>query len=328
MNEATKPTSQKMTAMAKVIIGVHGLGNKPDKEILHEWWRLSLMEGLQNNGYEAELPHFEMVYWADVTNPKPLDVNIDDENDPLYIRERYTPSVKGFTRKENRFLKWIMRYLGKQLNKIFLNEDFTLKHEFIPDFIVRRYFKDLDVYYRDEGTAETPPDEQKKEIIKKRLADCLEKHKDSEIMLIAHSMGSIIAFDVLSFITPHIPIHTFITIGSPLGLPLVVGKIAAQYKPNPDGEREMLTPPGIHGNWFNFSDMLDKITFNYQLSRKYQFNKNAIRPRDFAIINDYHSNSGKQNPHKSFGYLRTAKLARMVNYFIHGDFRLRSRVGG
>jgi hypothetical protein len=302
--------------MARVIIGIHGLGNKPDKETLQEWWRLSLLEGLQMHGYHAELPHFEMVYWADIINTKPLDAGLQDEQNPLYISEKYTPSVEGFKQKDNRFLKWIIRYLGKQLNKIFLKEDFTLRYEFIPDFLVRRYFRDLDVYYQDEGSAETPPDELKKEMIKRRLADSLEKYKNSEIMLIAHSMGSIIAFDVLSFISPHIPVHTFITIGSPLGLPLVVSKIAAQYKTDPEGKTEMITPPGIYGNWFNYSDMLDKITMNYKLSRKYIFNKHAIRPRDFAIVNDYHSEKGKHNPHKSFGYLRAEELARMVSYFL------------
>ena len=34
--------------MARVIIGVHGLGNKPDKDTLYEWWRLSMMEGIHN----------------------------------------------------------------------------------------------------------------------------------------------------------------------------------------------------------------------------------------------------------------------------------------
>lgn len=302
--------------MERVIIGIHGLGNKPDKETLREWWRKSLLEGLEINNYPAELPPFEMVYWADVMHPKPLDVNMDDEEDPLHVSEKYTPAVKGFKERDTRLVKWIMRYLGNQLNKIFLKEDYSLRYAFIPDFLVGRYFTDLEVYYQDKGSAETPTAELKKEIIKRRLADCLEKHKNSEIMLIAHSMGSIVAFDVLSFISPHVPIHTFITIGSPLGLPMVVSKIAAQYKVDPRGKREMLTPPGIYANWFNFSDRLDKITLNYQLSRKYKFNRKAIKPRDFAVVNDYHSEKGKHNPHKSFGYLRTEELARMVSYFM------------
>ena len=71
-------------------------------------------------------------------------------------------------------------------------------------------------------------------------------------------MGSIIAFDVLSFFAPQSKIHTFITIGSPLGLPLVISKIAAQYKNKPSGRKEMVNPPGLYGNWFNFSDVLVK----------------------------------------------------------------------
>ena len=41
-------------------------------------------------------------------------------------------------------------------------------------------------------------------------------------MLIAHSMGSIIGFDVLTFLATDIKINTFITIGSPLGLPVII----------------------------------------------------------------------------------------------------------
>lgn len=33
--------------MARVIIGVHGLGNKPDPETLRSWWEQSMIEGLQ-----------------------------------------------------------------------------------------------------------------------------------------------------------------------------------------------------------------------------------------------------------------------------------------
>ena len=47
-------------------------------------------------------------------------------------------------------------------------------------------------------------------------------------MLIGHSMGSIIAYDVLRIVgrqTPLVPVDHFITIGSPLGLPHVKTKI-------------------------------------------------------------------------------------------------------
>jgi hypothetical protein len=303
--------------MARVILGIHGLGNKPDKDTLSKWWQLSLREGLERHGFKTELPEFIMVFWADILYPKPLDKTIKDPENPYFINEKYTKAKPGFERRTYRYRKRILRYFGKLLYRIFLNEDFTLRYSFIPDYIVRKYFSELNIYYKEECKNEDTEECRKKELIKKRLADVLKEHKNDEILLIAHSMGSIIAFDVLSFFAPESKVHTFITIGSPLGLPLVVSKMASQYKFNPSGKKEMVTPPGIFGNWFNFSDVLDKITLNYKLSRRYQFNKHAIKPRDFNVVNDYTNGVGKHNPHKSYGYLRTKEFAAMLNNFIN-----------
>jgi len=302
--------------MARVILGIHGLGNKPDKDTLSKWWQMSLREGLEWHGFKTELPEFIMVYWADILYPQPLDKTIDDPEDPCFIEEKYTKANPDFVPGKYMFRKKVLRFLGKQLYRIFLNEDFTLKFSFIPDYILRKYFSDLDVYYNEEDKNENTEDFRKKELIKQRLADVLEKHKNDEIMLIAHSMGSIIAFDVLSFFAPHSKVHTFITTGSPLGLPLIVSKIASQYKNNPSGRKEMVTPPGVYGNWLNYSDILDKITLNYKLSRKFKFNRHAIKPRDFNVANDYFNDAGKQNPHKLYGYLRTREFATMLHNFL------------
>ena len=51
--------------MAKVIIGIHGLANKPPKAKLTQWWKKSIVEGLKKNKHMAD-PRFtfRMVYWA------------------------------------------------------------------------------------------------------------------------------------------------------------------------------------------------------------------------------------------------------------------------
>ena len=82
--------------MARVIISVHGLGNKPYKDTLVEWWKLSIMEGLEKNGFKNTLPGLEMVYWADIMHKKPLDRTIDDPESPLYVEEIYTPAPNGY----------------------------------------------------------------------------------------------------------------------------------------------------------------------------------------------------------------------------------------
>ena len=56
-----------MTQMAKVIIGIHGLANKPKKATLAKWWEEAIREGLRvNRGRSDATFEFEMVYWANL----------------------------------------------------------------------------------------------------------------------------------------------------------------------------------------------------------------------------------------------------------------------
>ncbi len=38
-----------VTQMTKVIIGIHGLANKPMRETLADWWEKAIREGLEVN---------------------------------------------------------------------------------------------------------------------------------------------------------------------------------------------------------------------------------------------------------------------------------------
>ena len=134
-------------------------------------------------------------------------------------------------------------------------------------------------------------------------------------MIIAHSMGSIITFDVLNFLIPAAKINTLVTIGSPLGLPIVVSKIAAEQKKKLKGESIMATPPGVTSNWFNFADIMDHVAINFELADDFRENERGILPTDFLVNNNYEIN-GEINHHKSFGYLRTPEFSKILSDFI------------
>lgn len=125
-------------------------------------------------------------------------------------------------------------------------------------------------------------------------------------------MGSIVAFDVISSMAQNISIDTLVTMGSPLGLPVIVSNISQELKLK--SRDQLKTPPNIK-NWYNFSDLLDKIAFNYKLSDDYAENEFGVKPIDSLVINNYEIN-GIRNPHKSFGYLRTPEFAKILNDFI------------
>lgn len=115
--------------MSKIIIGIHGLGNKPKKDILSKWWKESIDEGLKNIGKPNLQYEFELIYWADILNEKPLDENEKDKNSKYYIAEKYLPSDKNFVPKKIELNSLVDQFLYNQFDKIFLNPDFVKNHE-------------------------------------------------------------------------------------------------------------------------------------------------------------------------------------------------------
>jgi len=301
--------------MANVIIGIHGLGNKPPEALLKRWWKLAMNEGLSTNHHDNIVPSFELVFWSDILYKKLLDPAEKNVESPYFVEEKYSRAPEDFPVADFSTRKRVVDYLGKQMNRIFLNEDLTLNYSFISDAIISRYFKDLEIYYSGNFIRGNTLICNVNELIRKRLCDKLKEHRNDNIMLISHSMGSIIAFDALTFIVPDIKINTFITMGSPLGLPVVISKIAAGHRQKGMSDTILRTPQGITGNWYNFSDILDKVAFNYKLSEFFSENKFGIKPVDFLVINNYEIN-GERNPHKSFGYLRTPEFSKVLNDFI------------
>jgi len=125
-------------------------------------------------------------------------------------------------------------------------------------------------------------------------------------------MGAIIAYDVLAHTVPELRIHTLITIGAPLGVPVMVSKIRKEW-----GLATGLppTPEAILERWYNLADLEDKVALDYQLFDDYAPSRRQVAPVDIQVTNDYAVHR-RRNPHKDFGYLRTPELAKICFAFI------------
>ena len=312
--------------MSKVIIGIHGLGNKPPKATLESWWKNSMMEGLKKLGKSVEIPHFELVYWADILYDKPLDENILEKDDPYFLDEKYTPGLADFKPEENSLRQKVLDFIEEQLDKLFLNEDLTVNYSGLTDMVIHRYFKDLETYYVEECLDENEEKCLARKLIRERLVATLKKYEGDEVMLISHSMGTIIAYDVLTFLLPYFTIHTFVTMGSPLGFPVVQGKIAAEWQSKRLVPPKLKTPPGVRKHWYNFADLKDRIALIYDLSENFQANYRGIVAEDFVVYNDYH-NGIDYNPHKSFGYLRAPQFSKLLARFARSSNPLKRFFG-
>jgi len=300
--------------MAKVIIAIHGLRNKPPKDLLEKWFVKSIEEGFKSEGFKVNLPEFELAYWADVLYDKPLSLDEKDPESPYFLDEPYLPA------KENRIVvsyhirRKVVRFLKKIIYKFTLKKDYELRYPFLSKTFLHNNFRDLEIYFAENCEDFKTEDCKAKQEIDRRLISLLKKHKDDEIFLIAHSMGSIIAYEVLSFIIKDIKIHTFVTIGSPLGAPFVVSRIANYLKAR-NKEVKLTTPEPVYRHWYNFSDIRDSIALDYILADDFEANSHGVKVVDRLVFNDYKIRK-TINPHKSFGYLRTPEFIAVLKEFI------------
>jgi len=301
--------------MKSVVIGIHGLGNKPPEKLLRSWWLESIQEGMVKAGKAGPDVPFDLACWADVIHPTPLDPFIKDKDDPLYLDEHYTAGGLKKKEKASSLMADVLKYIEGQMDRIFLNDDLSINFRNVTDKLIHHYFSDLEAYYGEKCIPAIGQDCSAREAIQHRLISKLEQYRGYRILLVAHSMGSIVAYDVLSELAGKYPVHTFVTIGSPLGLPVIVGRISAARKSRGLGILKPPVPECITESWLNMSDIRDRIALDHTLADDYLENSRGLGVRDKYVYNDYEMD-GKPNPHKSFGYLRTPEMADVITEFL------------
>jgi pimeloyl-ACP methyl ester carboxylesterase len=278
-----------------VIIGIHGLDNKPAKDVLRDWWEDSLAEGLLRNHNLITRPPVQLTYWADIQYREPLSREEDQEP---YLKalgqERlrlYDP--RRFDKTRACLQKWGGRTIDKGKDLIGLDEP--------VEQLLGIKCKDLRDYYSNE---------EKRKQMRARLSDLLSQHQNDKIFLIAHSMGSIIAYDVLRQLekTESTKVEHFVTIGSPLGLPLVTLNIRQEFGAT-------RSPENVQ-RWTNIADPRDRVAIDCNLSDEYGASASGIRPQDVLVHNGYVSPLGNENNHKIYGYLRVPEFSAVLSEFL------------
>ena len=274
------------------IIGIHGLANKPAELTLTKWWKDALEEGLKQNMDLNPGINFELVYWAD----QMYDASIPDHEN----KEKYYEAGAGALKRYKD--GWRDDLVAGLLNVTGGAADFAkswLDMRTAANAVLEAKLNDLYLYYTDTAI---------RDALRNKLKRTLSDHKGSRTMLIAHSMGSIFAYDVLRQIGREDPTYRldhFVTIGSPLGLPHVIHTIREE------GNGRLVRTPSVVKKWINFADRFDPVALDVHLSGDFEANDRGVEVVDDMVSNDYEGIH-----HKSYGYLRTPELSEAVARFI------------
>ena len=189
--------------MGNIIIGIHGLDNKPKEATLAKGWKDAMLEGLEKNAsIRVNDLDFVPVHWADVMygapDPKP---------------DLYKPAKSGaIKRYRDCWLDVLRKGIGSTVGDFFDDMKEFFGMDKTADAVLKRKLPDLYNYYQDS---------KKRGELRKRFRDAILANRDKRIMVVGHSMGSIISYDVLRALgkeDPSLRIDHYVTIGSPLGI--------------------------------------------------------------------------------------------------------------
>lgn len=245
------------------IVYIHGIRGKPPEPEYHAEWDAAL----RHSGYVAG-GETRMMYWAD-------------------IRLGLTPEVLRAAKahaKERRARRWV--HLRPQTNSpLGYAIAFVLR---LADPVVRRVMRDLveDVYFYFYGTRDT---EQIRDAILDRMGAMLGEFQPH--IIIAHSWGSVIAYDYLATRGYGGEIAALITMGSPLGNDWVQEHLGATAYPQ------------CVRHWLNVFDAMDPATWpDRRIANDLPGEHGEHLIRDVEIPSVY-DEQGRRDPHSWFGYL-------------------------
>jgi len=162
--------------------------------------------------------------------------------------------------------------------------------EWITRRIVRAFLRDVnDYFYVPERRAAM------KESVMERM-----RVGGAPFVVIGHSQGSMVAYDVLCDLDPAVyPVELFVTIGSPLGVTEVQDEVRKLT-----GQRTLRVPRCVK-RWINVADPIDPVALDITLADDFT---GSPRIRDFGVNNP----DAPRHPHSGSGYLRTAVVQEAV----------------
>lgn len=312
--------------MTKHIILVHGRNYKPAATKLKKSWIDALAHGIKRDHGEIALNEFNqakktMVYYGDLSNSflskhtgkrwtkKREASDIVDRKEALTALKQYQSNE--FTETNYNKIRDLIDVFKEAAANIFSGPLSLLG---IGDDIVGMVAPDMEHYWN--------PDAQFGSDVRWRLSKPLERaiKADHDIMLIAHSLGGIVSYDVLWKFShygeyQHIrnqKINTLLTVGCPLADENVKNRLKGATAKN-----EHRYPHNI-GCWLNFAAEDDYISHDPTLQNDYRkmlklgLTSSIIDKKiyNMAVRND------NSNPHHGAGYLIHPEISRAVTSWL------------
>jgi len=272
--------------LSRRIVYVHGIGRHDGAEAWKRMWDIALFG--RSMGIETLA-----AYWADILHG----------DAPATTRAQRTRSRQSDTEKAAFETALRSRFLRAETGG---GRAYDTRALPLPEFLrtpvartfLERFVKDTAAYFYDTAARRK---------MKDRLLKVIRPLGKEAFVLVAHSQGTMIAYDVLHELGKDCAVSRFVTLGSPLGIQEVQDRLRGLLELAP--KTPLPIPPGIE-RWDNFAARFDPVALDPVLADDYD----AARPvlRDHRIDNPYAWRIRGFNPHDSRGYLAHPDVRSVV----------------
>lgn len=307
------------------LVYMHGIGWQEPKERLRRLWDLALF----GSELAASSPVGEsrLAYWADLLHPAAPDelsttsaawtartlAGERDERtldlDGLLPGGAWTLDGDRLTDLVDGLLRRFDLHRGRGVRAQFLPLPGFLRRPLAKAFL-KAFVGDTAAYFFQPGM---------KARMRARLEAELPPDGDEEVVLVTHSMGTVIAFEVLlarAAAGRPVRVRQFVTLGSPLGI--------TEVQDNLD---EPHAVPADVREWRNFADPFDPVALDKGLANDFtarsfgagggdRSGTTTVRIEDTILVNE---RTLRGNPHAALGYLSHPKVRRAVAEAVQVD---------
>lgn len=297
---ARKPAASAAAApLESLVVYVHGVGRHAAPDELKLEWDLALFG--RDLGARSV-----MAYWADLVHPggaptgkaaargKAADARtlaLDDVLDDAGLPGGQQAQAREFTLKMLDELGLQEEASEQGPRKKVLPLPAWMRKPMSRSFL-EAFVGDTAAYFFRRGLRQR---------IRQRLLDPLQLPPGQPVTIVAHSHGSVIAYEVLAAMkSAQIELDALITLGSPLG----IREVQDFLDPTP-------RVPGVIRRWHNFADPLDPVAADKALSADFRSADTAVQ--DELVMNSQSRRFWGFNPHSAVGYLAHPAVRRAVH---------------
>ena len=309
-------------ARQSLVIYVHGIGTHPAPDVLKLQWDLALFG--KDLGERSR-----MAYWADLLHATPAipatpaaktaaarraaaqaaaaEEAAQRDDDPTGLDITRLLARAGVDPEQadaEAFAQQLLQVLGAPPQPLVIGPGRKLLplppalRRPMSKLFLEAFVADMAAYFFRQGMRDK---------IRQRLLDALKAAAGQPVTLVAHSLGSVVAYEVLSALGASAgKVEALVTLGSPLGIAEVQDWL------EPDTRQ---VPAGV-ARWHNFADPLDPVAMDKRLAGDF---KPAATIQDELIVNSHSRRIEGFNPHSAVGYLAHPAVRRAVHAAMRMD---------